>query len=168
METRGSKCNTTSINVNNLLEQCTDSSNGNQSHPLYHLTKITKLLQYNIDSLHESKYLVAPKLLLFYYFSISSLLKKKKHVYQNYVFAFTHKKYEGRSSNQVWRLNESTGVLWLDIRSYWWVLYKVQILIPVKLNIEIQKMVYFHTLVSCHLFSCFTLRHECFRSECLP
>lgn len=54
-------------NVNNLLEQCTDSSNGNQSHPLYHLTNITKLLQYNIDSLHDPKYLVAPKVLLFFF-----------------------------------------------------------------------------------------------------
>lgn len=54
-------------NVNNLLEQCTDSSNGNQSHPLYNFTNITKLLQYNIDSLHDPKYLVAPKVLLFFF-----------------------------------------------------------------------------------------------------
>lgn len=81
------KYNNTSINVNDLLGQCTDSSNGNQSHPLYHLTKITKLLQYNIDSLHESKYLVAPKVITF---SISSLLKK--HIYQKLCFCFySHK-----------------------------------------------------------------------------
>lgn len=55
----------TGNNVNSLLEQCTDSSNGSRSHPLYHLTKITKLLQYNIDSLHDPKYLVAPKVLRF-------------------------------------------------------------------------------------------------------
>lgn len=77
MEARGRKCNTTSINVNNLLEQCTDSSNGNQSHPLYHLTKITKLLQYNIDSLHESKYLVAPKVITFFFFFLNQQLIKK-------------------------------------------------------------------------------------------
>lgn len=65
-------------NVNNLLEQCTDSSNGNQSHPLYHLTNITKLLQYNIDSLHDPKYLVAPKVLLFFFFKFSSSLKKRR------------------------------------------------------------------------------------------
>lgn len=85
--------------VNNLLEQCTESSNDTQSHPLNHLTNITKLLQYNIDSLHDPKYLVAPKVFyfffLFFFFRFSSLLKKE-HIYQNYVFAFTHKKYEGR------------------------------------------------------------------------
>lgn len=53
-------------NVNNLLEQCSDSSNGNQSHSLFHFTNITKLLQYNIESLHDPKYLVAPKVLLFF------------------------------------------------------------------------------------------------------
>lgn len=89
-------------NVNNLLEQCTDSSNGNQSRSLYHFTNITKLLQYNIDSLHDPKHLVAPKLLLFlffFFFKSSSLLKK--HVYQSGVFALISKKDEGRSSNQV-------------------------------------------------------------------
>lgn len=81
-------------NVNNLLEQCTDSSYGNQSHPLYHLTNITKLLQYNIESLHDPKYLVAPKVLLI--FKIQQLIKKKKekskHVYENDVFTFISKR----------------------------------------------------------------------------
>lgn len=31
----------------------------------------------------------------FFFFRFSSLLKKE-HIYQNYVFALTHKKYEGR------------------------------------------------------------------------
>lgn len=62
-----------------MLEQCTDSSNGNQSHPLYHLTKITKLLQYNIDSLHESKYLVAPKVITFFFLN-QQLIKKNMSI----------------------------------------------------------------------------------------
>lgn len=32
----------------------------------------------------------------YFFFLIQQLIKKKKNVYQNYVFAFTHKKYEGR------------------------------------------------------------------------
>lgn len=55
--------------------------------PLYRLTNITKLLQYNIDSLHDPEYLVAPKVLYIYLYSFKfSSLLKTKYVYKKGLF----------------------------------------------------------------------------------
>lgn len=63
------------IHVNSLLDNAKLQAMVTSHTPLHHLTNITKLLQYNIESLHVSEYLVAPKVLLL--FLISSLLKTK-------------------------------------------------------------------------------------------